>query len=132
MIADIWRSFTALPLWVRIWIALILVPINLAAALFWSHPSGLWIALLAIGGMTPNLALLLFERGFSKAMAFAHLILWPPLVVLILTTLSQPLEAGYRFFLTALLLVDGISLAFDVPDAWKWWKGARSVPGHEG
>ncbi len=43
MIADIWRSFRALPLWVQVWVALWLVPMNLLGFAFLPHPLA-WLA----------------------------------------------------------------------------------------
>ena len=59
MILDIWQSFRRLPLWVQGWVALILVPVNLAALLFLSAPQGTLVALLAVGGMAPNLLIMM-------------------------------------------------------------------------
>lgn len=130
LIKDIWRSFRALPLWVQIWVGLILVPVNMAAILFLSEPNGLLIATLAIGGMAPNLFIMIKERGLSKAMALPHLLIWTPLVVLLAATLGHPEMSGpFQTFVWLLLLIDLISLGFDCPDAWKWWKGERAIAG---
>ncbi|SLN61694.1 hypothetical protein PEL8287_03348 [Roseovarius litorisediminis] len=128
MIVEIWQSFRRMPLWVQIWVALILVPVNLAALCFWSAPSGGVVAVLAIGAMALNGVIMLIERGFSKLMAVPHVLIWTPLVVLIALLLaSGELPESFRSYLLALLLVDVISLAFDVPDSWKWWKGDREI-----
>jgi len=129
MILDIWRSFRRLPLWVQIWVALILVPVNMATLLFWSEPLGIWVAALAVGGMLPNLVIMAVERGFSKAMALPHILIWTPLMVLVTALLDDPAlisECNWTF-LGVLLLVDAVSLGFDIPDGWKWWKGDRKV-----
>lgn len=130
MITDIWNSFRALPLWVQVWVALILVPVNAASALFYIHPGGKWIAILAIGAMLLNLPIMLKERGLSKAMALPHVILWPPLVLLILYQLQfgGPVAAFERY-LWLLLAVDLTSLAFDFRDARLWLRGDRAVAG---
>ena len=125
LIKDIWRSFRALPLWVQIWVALILVPVNMAAIFFVAEPDGILIAALAIGGMMPNLFIMIKERGLSKAMALPHLLIWTPLVLILLTTEHVP--GTYHDYLLLLLAVDLLSLAFDYPDAWKWWKGDRAI-----
>ncbi len=128
LIQDIWRSFRALPLWVQVWVGLILVPVNMASILFVYQPAGLLIAALAIGGMTPNLFIMIKERGLSKAMALPHLLIWTPLVIILLTNLGSPwVQGGYQTYIWLLLAVDLVSLAFDYPDAWKWWKGDRAV-----
>ncbi|MCP5036882.1 MAG: hypothetical protein GY945_04695 [Rhodobacteraceae bacterium] len=133
MIADIWGSFRRLPLWVQVWVALILVPVNLASLAFVGLADGRWVALFAVGGMLPNVAIMIRERGLSKAMALPHLVIWIPLVgvvawILLMYRLfgSEP-STNFMTFLMLLLVTDLISLGFDVPDAWKWWKGSRDI-----
>ncbi len=125
---DIWNSLRALPLWVQLWIWLVLVPVNFASIFFVYQPLGFYITVLAIGGIMPNAVLLLLERGFSKAMAFSHIVLWPPLLVLILAIYQSPLETAYLGYLTLLFAVNAFSLVFDLHDAWRWIKGDRKVP----
>lgn len=127
MILDIWRSFRALPLWVQLWIAVVLVPANLAALAFWGQPGAALIALLAIGGMAPNVGILFYERGFSKLMSLPHIVLWTPLCGLILAQLSGGASGAYATFLMVLLAIDLISLGFDYPDFVKWLRGDRAV-----
>ena len=128
MILEIWNSFRALPLWVQIWVAVILVPINMISLYFYNEPQGLWIAFLANIAMLLNLPVMLKDRGFSKLMAIPHLIPWTILVVWIF--FFRP-EVGGSFdvYLTILLVVNTISLAFDYPDAVKWWRGEREPAG---
>ncbi len=126
LVLDIWRSFRALPLWVQIWVALILVPVNMAAIFFVNEPGGLLIAALAIGGMMPNLVIMIAERGLSKAMALPHLLIWTPLVVIVIQNTGTA-TGGFQTYLWLLLATDLLSLAFDYPDAWKWWKGDRAI-----
>lgn len=128
MIGEIWQSFRRLPGWVQVWVAMILVPVNLAAVAFVGHPHGVWVAVLAIGGMVPNLPIMLIERGLSKAMSWPHVLIWTPLVALLLWLLASGQgSGGYRTYLTVLLVVDLISLGFDYIDAGKWLKGDRGI-----
>lgn len=128
MILDIWRSFRAMPLWVQVWVGLILVPVNAASILFWQEPFGLWIALLAISAMMLNLPIMLVERGFSKAMALPHVVIWVPLVIGVAGLLLQDgISGAYAIFLMILLLTDVISLLFDFKDAWAWLRGDREI-----
>ncbi|MBL1434736.1 MAG: hypothetical protein COB08_000845 [Rhodobacteraceae bacterium] len=128
MILDIWRSYRSLPIWVQIWVFGILVPVNSAAVFFIFQPFGVWVALLAIGAMLPNIAIMLYERGLSKMMALPHLLPWSLLVFWLLIAMPQG-SATYIAYLWVLLVVDTISLAFDIPDALKWRKGDRRVAG---
>jgi len=124
MIKDIWSSFRALPTWVQVWVGLLLVPINMIAILFVDQPSGVWIAILAIGAMTLNMPVMLYDRGFSKLMAFPHLIPWTVLVLWIV--FARPVGSpAYDTYLWILLITNTISLGFDIPDAVNWWKGDR-------
>jgi len=106
----------------------ILVPVNAAAIFFVAAPLGVWVAVLAIGGLLPNLGVMIVERGFSRTMALAHLVMWPPLVTLIVWALAQDgLGGGYRLFLLLLLVVDVVSLIFDVHDARRWLRGDKGL-----
>lgn len=129
MIVEIWQSFRRLPMWVQLWIAVILVPVNAAAIFFVAEPLGVWVAALAIGGMLPNLAVMAIERGFSKTMALPHIVIWTPLIVVTLALLEDQalISDRYQSFLVLLLAVDVISLCFDYIDGWKWWKGDREI-----
>lgn len=127
--AAIWHSFRRLPGWVQFWVGAILVPVNLFALAFLTQPGGLWVAALACGGMLPNIPVVLIERGFSRAMALPHALLWTPLVGLVGWQLAAgpdlvPLHARY---LGLLLAVDLVSLAFDYRDAVRWWRGERDI-----
>ena len=84
LIRDIWRSFRALPLWVQIWVGVILVPVNMASLWFANETMGALIAVLAVSGMVPNLLIIFFDRGFSKAMALPHLAIWIPLAAFLI------------------------------------------------
>ena len=128
LISDIWASFQALPTWVKIWMMLILVPINFASLFFLSEPTGGWVALLAIGAMIPNLPIMWQIRGFSKAMAPPHVVPWTILVGWLL--FARPQASGvYATYLWVLLIVNSVSLLFDYTDSWQWLKGNRAVVG---
>jgi hypothetical protein len=129
ILLEIWQGFRVLPTWVQFWIGLVLVPVNLAAAFFWQSPSGVLIAVLAVGGMTPNLFLMFIQRGFGKAMAISHLILWIPLLFIIAPKMGS--GSTFATYLMILFIVDAISICFDVKDSWEWFKGDRGVPGRK-
>lgn len=133
MILDVWDSFWRLPLWVQVWVGLILVPANLLTLLFVRKKYGKWIAVLAIGGMLPNIPITLIERGMSKLMSLPHIIFWTPLCVLILWLLKNNFKPDrqmgrtFVYFLVCLLLINTISLAFDFSDFIKWLAGDRGI-----
>ena len=109
---------------------LILIPINLTSLFFLDQPMGSWIAALAVFGMAFNAFPLLRDRGFSKMMALPHAVLWIPLVMLVAWMLLLgrfPLGAEFLVFLVLLLVIDVISLAFDIPGAIAWLRGDRDA-----
>ncbi|MCF6316952.1 MAG: hypothetical protein L3J30_11870 [Marinosulfonomonas sp.] len=73
---------------------LILVPVNMASSFFIYGNMGLLVALLAIGGMTPNLVITMFDRGLSKAMAIPHPVIWIPLVIFLIWIVQTPWAEG--------------------------------------
>lgn len=128
MLREVWQSFHRLPLWVRLWMALWLVPVNLWSLAHMGDPNGAWIAGLAVAGMLPNVAIMAYERGLSKLMALPHLIFWLPCVLLVaVTLLALDVVGGYRVYLWVLLATHLVSLAFDVPDVLRWRRGAREI-----
>jgi hypothetical protein len=133
MLIDIWRSFRRIPLWVQIWVAGILMPINFLAVLFFTENYGQWVAILAIAGMLPNAVILATERGLSKMMAIPHVLIWTPLCLLLAWLLYGHFNGGpvlsdnYAYYLMALLIIDVISLGFDFPDTLKWLRGDRAI-----
>ncbi len=128
MVQDIWRSFRELPLWVQFWVAVILVPVNLMPLFFLDQPQGVLIAALAITGMALNLPIMIAARGMSGAMALPHLLCWVPLVIVVVGLLSaaETLNSAYVRFLWLLLIVDVISLVFDVRDAAHWMRDRKT------
>ena len=128
VIVDIWRSFRALPLWVQIWVAVVLVPINLAGVFFWGEAVGRIGAVLGILGMAPNMYFMISERGFSKIMALPHLLPWTVQVVwlLVIMTGDAPALGVAAAYAWGLIAVNTISLFFDYRDAVDWWRGDRA------
>lgn len=126
LLPSCWRSFRALPLWVQIWVAFILMPMNMASIAFLSEPGGVLVAVLAISAMILNLPVMIADRGFSKLMAVPHLLPWTILVIYLIGWRPDGSD-HYDLYLSALLVTNMISLAFDYPDAWRWLKGDRDV-----
>ena len=126
LVKDIWASYRRLPRWVQIWIAFILVPINILPIIEILNPGGVMIAALSIGGMAPNLYFMIRERGFSRIMCLSHLILWIPLCLILIRRADQ-MPQSMTVILWAVLIVDVISLGFDIPDLIKWLRGNRAI-----
>lgn len=124
MLRDIFNSYRELPLWVQIWVSVILVPVNLVSLAFLDQPQGFLVAALAITGMALNLPIMVVERGFTKTMALPHLLCWIPLVILVAFLLGSgaSLSPAYTSFLVLLLIIDVLSLAFDLWDGLSWYR----------
>ena len=131
MISSIYTSFRSLPLWVQVWMVVILMPVNAGGLLFLDQPIGLGIAVLGLAGMLLNIPVLMYSRGFSKLMAVPHLLPWTALVAWLLYlifTAGVP-EGNIRILVGLILVVDVISLAFDYKDSIEWFRGDRAVAG---
>ncbi|GAW33914.1 hypothetical protein RA2_00959 [Roseovarius sp. A-2] len=127
MISEILHSYRRLPLWVQLWVAVILVPVNAASLAFLAEPFGLWLAALAVGAMLCNGVIMLVERGFSKLMALPHVLIWTPMLGLVLWLLTQDIEPAYCTYLLIVLAVDAVSLVMDAIDTRKWLSGDREI-----
>ncbi len=127
---DCWDSFLALPRWVQLWLALVLVPVNLSCLLLLDTSTGRAGALAFAVVVAGNLPIMLVERGMSRLMALPHLVAWFPLLAWLgYSLMSSPgLEGAERGLAWALLLVNGVSLLFDMSDSWRWLRGERAVP----
>ncbi|NET48872.1 MAG: hypothetical protein F6K09_09130 [Merismopedia sp. SIO2A8] len=115
------QSFFALPTWVQIWMMFILGPVNLATLAFLKQPTGIPIAVLALSGMIFTVSIVIAAGEFSKLAAAGHVLPWTPLVLMLIFARPDG-TAVYQVFLTALLAIDGISLAFDFNDLRIWLK----------
>jgi hypothetical protein len=131
---QIWKSFQALPRWVQVWVALILVPANAVPFALLDTWSGRIAAAAALVVVATNLPIMWIERGMSRLMSVPHLLIWGPLQVGLLLRWTErvgplPLVDGERALIMLLVVVNGISLAFDALDSWRWFRGERDVPG---
>ena len=124
---DILHSFILLPKWVKFWMMFILGPVNAASLFFLDEPEGVLTATLVFAGVILSTLPAFFERGISKAAAIGHLVPWTILVVHIIIARPEGGSDAYNTYLTILAIVNGISLAFDYVDAYKWVKGDRAV-----
>ena len=129
LVRDIWGSTLRLPTPVQVWVFVVLMPVNLAALVVVGQPWGVLVAGLAVGALAVNGAVMVRDRGFSLAMALPHVVLWIPLLGVIAYLLlgHDDVGGGYAAYLTVLLVVDAISLYFDVPDSRAWLAGDRET-----
>ena len=119
--ARIYDSYNELPSWVKIWMNFILGPVNLATLAFLSQPGGALVATLAIGGMVLTVAIVIAAGSFTKLAAAGHVVAWTPLILMLIFARPEG-TALYQTFLTVLLVINALSLAFDVNDLRLWLK----------
>lgn len=127
---SLWRSFRRLPLWVQVWMAGILVPANLLSFFLLEYNSAQMIAIAAVLALGSNMLVMYRYAGFSRLMALPHLLVWGPLQVMLLIYLagSSPFPNLIEvIYICLVLVVNGISLFFDVLDTWHWLRGERQV-----
>lgn len=123
------RSFMRLPLWVRLWLLLVLIPANAASFSMKDTPTGLWASRAAAFIGAVNGSIILAQRGWGKALAVPHLIVWIPLLFLAWRRVGESdVPRRERIYAAILLVINGTSVAFDVADTVKWLRGDRSVP----
>lgn len=128
-----WYSFHSLPLWVQIWVGVVLIPANAASFFLLDSWSGRMAALAAVFVVATNIPIMLCERGMSKLMAMPHLLVWGPLQLALVLRLvdhagSLPVTAIEQMYAVFLVVVNGASLLFDAVDSWRWLRGDRAVP----
>jgi hypothetical protein len=131
-LVDCGRSFLALPRWVQLWVAAVLVPVNALPFWFLDTPTGRAAAAASVFVVLTNVPIMLVERGMSRLMSVPHLLAWVPLLPYLAARLSfgSPLPWSESLLALALLVVNGISLVFDTLDTWRWGCGQRAIPGH--
>ncbi len=131
----IWVSFCSLPLWVQIWVAGVLVPLNAYAFLMLDTPAGRWTAVAAFFVAATNVPIMVACCGMNRAMSIPHLVAWIPLEISLVTLLLSGRivfsDPGFIFTVTV-VVVNGISLVFDAVDSWRWLRGERETPGIRG
>lgn len=132
----IYHSYRSLPLWVQIWVVVILMPVNAAAFFLLDTWLGIAAAIAAVFVVITNVPIMWATGGMSRLMSVPHLVAWYPLQVLIVMRLAEmigsgPVSATEWWFGAILFVINGISLVFDTVDSWRWLKGEREVPGAE-
>lgn len=126
----LWQSFRRLPMWVQIWMAGILVPVNLLSLGLLHYPSARMVAIAALLALGSNMLLLYRYVGFNRLMAVPHLLVWGPLQVMLLGYLAANASTVSIYevmYISLVLSVNGISLCFDLLDTWRWFQGGREV-----
>ncbi len=122
-----------LKVWVRIWLFLGLGPVQWLSFVFIGHPIGLATALAMCFVVLSNVCLVVLERGISRATSIPHLMVWIPLQIYVgvwlFTSYFGTIELGDPIFYYAWLVftIHGISIIFDVIEAYHWFRNERAV-----
>lgn len=128
-LTDSTHSFMRLPLWVRLWLVFILIPVNAAAFLMKNTPTGLRASRAAAFIAAVNGSVIIVQRGWGKALAVPHLFAWVPLLMFVMRRMRESdASRSERAYAAILFIVNGNSLIFDLVDTWRWLKGERAVP----
>ncbi len=133
-LAATWDSYRSLPGWVQIWVGLILVPVNAAGFFLLDTFSGRAVAMAAVFVVLTNLPIMWYYAGMNKAMSIPHLFAWIPLHVALIGRLvgaygDTPLPLSEWLLAVAVLVVNTVSILFDLVDSWGWLRGDRATPG---
>lgn len=125
-----WLSFRTLPTHLQVWVAGVLMPINAASLLFLDTFSGRVTALALVAVLAVNLPLMLHHQAMNRNMSLVHLLAWLPLELVLLAQLAglcgdQVLTPWQWGFTVAVIMVNAVSLFFDLVDAWCWAQTQR-------
>ena len=130
LLNDLRVSAFKMPVWVLVWLSVALMPANLAVLLFLDEPFAIAVAVLISAGLLPNIVLLVHDRKFTSVMGVPHTFAWVPLVLVVIYALLRhpdDMSSAYETYLYVLLVVNGISLAADIPDTARWIRGHVTV-----
>lgn len=124
------KGILRMPLPIKSWVALLAV-MNLVGPLFFIHrlESQVVLGTMLVGATT--MGLLTARFGFTRILGLGHFY-WFPMLFWLATRLGQhDLGEPFGVWLTALMIVNAISLVIDVVDVVRYVAGDRKelVPG---
>ncbi len=130
-LARLMRSFLGLPHWVKAWMTL-LIGVNMAAFWLLDTEIGFWTALALFVVLALNMPAMIVQAGMRRLLSLPDFV-WLPLVIFILYRLFGPAPVAadsveFRYGLL-IVIVNGISLGFDVYESRRWLRGEREVLG---
>lgn len=123
-------SYHRLPLWMRLWIVLVLVPVN-AAGFFMLHTaSGHVVAWACAFVLAANGMILWRHASFNRALAVPHLLAWVPLQAALVARLiggwgPDALEWDEWLLAVVVVMVNSVALFFGTVASWRWWRYRR-------
>ncbi len=112
-------------MWVKVWLVALGLT-NVASLAFLSQPSGVVVAILAFSGIVLSKVAVSYAGGLTRLVSVGHIVGWVPLVLMLL--FARPFADGaYDTYLTILLIMNTISILFDLNDFRLWLSGDRDV-----
>lgn len=132
-LAQLWKSFRGIPLWVQIWL-IILTATNMASFWFLDSTIGYWtaIAFAIVGGI--NMPAMIIQAGLTRFLSLIHMV-WVPLLVFLYPLLfgqnAVELDGSVYFLGVMVFVINGTSLLFDFYESFRWLRGDREVLGLE-
>lgn len=111
----IWQGFLAMPLWVKLWIAVLVVS-NGILPLYFLDQLVAQITLLGICSSSVVGFYIVKAVGFNKLMGLMHATWIPMVYVQAYTLLTSDVSGAFGDWLMASFIISLISLAFDVYD----------------
>lgn len=112
---ELWRGFMAMPLWVKLWMAVMVVSNGIMPLYFFEHVVA-QVTFLSIFIAGPLAYFIVKSVGFNKFLGFMHAP-WIPMVYLQAHTLITTDTSGmFATWLMASLLISVVSLVLDIMD----------------
>ncbi len=139
---DVLGAMFQLPKWVFVWVNVLFTLNMLALVMLFvaPHPVVTATAILLPVAIGPNFWMLWQDRGVSKKISIPHLVGWIPQIIiaglwLFSDTLGPQLSVETNgsllyYWTLSVLVVNIISVLFDLNDTRKWFSGEREVVRH--
>ena len=132
-VSRVLQSIAGMKTWVKVWL-MMLGPANMAAFLFLDTNIGYWSAVAGVLVFATNIPMMFIQGGITRALSLPHMI-WVPLLIYIFPQIIgpealDPTSAEFRLGVT-IFVFNGISLAFDFLESYRWFNGEREILGLE-
>jgi len=119
------RGLWGSPVWVRIWLTILML-VNMLAPLLFLDLFEARLVLVTFMLSFLLLVALTGRFGFTRILGLGH-VLWFPLVAYLMTrTNSYPLADPFGLWMRCVIVLNSISLAIDTVDAIRYIRGERS------
>lgn len=124
-LAEIWHGFMDMPLWVKLWMGVMIVSNGIMPLMFIEHIVA-QITFLSIFMAGPLAYVIVKSVGFNKFLGLMHAP-WVPMVYLQAYTLyTTEITGSFIMWLSASLVISLISLVFDILDVMQYSNNPQS------